>query len=68
MNFTASGEYPIVISASDGELSTETQFTVTVTAAPIVPVEPPSESSGGGSLGYFTLLLLGLSGLRRRQR
>ncbi|KIO36420.1 S8 family serine peptidase [Shewanella sp. cp20] len=67
VSFTSSGEYPIIVTASDGEFETNTQFMVKVAAAPLPPVEPPSESTGGGALGLYALLTLLLLGRGRRQ-
>ncbi|QDF76292.1 MULTISPECIES: S8 family serine peptidase [Shewanella] len=67
LTFTASGTFTLVVTASDGEFEASTQFVVTVEDAPLPPVEPPSESSGGGAIGLYALLTLLLLGIRRRQ-
>ncbi|QOL26889.1 S8 family serine peptidase [Thalassotalea sp. LPB0316] len=63
---TQVGNYNVTVTASDGTNDTSVSFTVDVSAAP-VPETPKPEtpaptppSSGGGSLAYFTLLLLAL--------
>lgn len=70
-SFTAVGSYDITVSASDGELSTETSFTVTVTAAPAViiptPVPTDDDTSGGGSTSGLMLMLLGCCVIVRRK-
>ncbi|MBV1910731.1 MAG: putative Ig domain-containing protein [Kangiellaceae bacterium] len=48
---SAAGIYVATIFASDGELEASTQLSITI-------AEAPSSSSGGGSLSWFSLILL----------
>ena len=56
------GEHNFNVTVSDGELESVASISVRVDAA------DSSTSSSGGSLGWFTLMLLGLAGLGRRQK
>ncbi len=56
------GEHNFNVTVSDGELESVASITVRVDAG------DSSTSSSGGSLGWFTLMLLGLAGLGRRQK
>lgn len=59
----AAGSHSFTVTVSDGKAQSTATVAVTVTAAP-TPVTPAPAKSSGGSLGWFSLLLLGL--LRRR--
>ncbi|TXH94344.1 MAG: GlyGly-CTERM sorting domain-containing protein [Rheinheimera sp.] len=58
------GSHNFTVTVSDGLASSTAQVTVTVSDAPAVVVTPPAKSSGG-SIGWFTLLLLPLLRLRK---
>ncbi|WP_153915530.1 S8 family serine peptidase [Shewanella sp. TC10] len=64
----AAGTYEVVVTADDTVNKTEASFTMTINA-PVVEAAPEPESDDdGGSLGFLSLSLLALLGLRRRQK
>ncbi len=63
----AAGVYDVVVTADDMVNKTEASFTMTINAPVVVP-EPEADNDDGGSLGFLSLSLLALFGLRRRQK
>ena len=64
---TASEDLVFEVSVSDGTATTKSTVTVKVNDVP-VPVEVKPVKKGGGSFGWFTLLLAPLALLRRRNK
>ncbi|GIU14248.1 MULTISPECIES: immune inhibitor A domain-containing protein [unclassified Shewanella] len=63
--YGAAGSYSVLLTVTDN-MGQQAQKSVTVTITAAV-VESGGESSGGGSLGWLSLLLLGLLSAHRRQ-
>ncbi len=66
------GEHTFTVHVSDGELITSLDVIVTITAEEVVVTPDPepeteSKSSSSGSLAWFTMILAGFAGLRRRK-
>ncbi|MEO2265821.1 S8 family serine peptidase [Pseudoalteromonas sp. YIC-656] len=59
-SFDAAGTYSIVLTASDGQLSTSTQFELEILAAPIVapPAQEVPQSGSGGSVSIWLMMLI----------
>lgn len=60
VTFDEAGEYGITITGSDGSLSADLSFTITVEESPSPPpsaLEAPDNSSGGGSSWHLSLML-----------
>jgi len=64
---SASEDLVFEVTVSDGTASVKSTVTVKVNDVP-VPVEVKPVKKGGGSLGWFTLLLVPLALLRRRSK
>ncbi len=66
----ASGSEDLVfeVAVTDGKATTKSTVTVKVNDVPAPVVVTPTKKSGGGSMGWFTLLLAPLALLRRRNK
>jgi len=66
--YTNGGSYTVSLTATDEAGNSSTFSTSIIVTAPVVPPVTPStdSGSGGGSLGWFSLGLLAMLGLRRR--
>ncbi|TXH95175.1 MAG: GlyGly-CTERM sorting domain-containing protein [Rheinheimera sp.] len=66
----ASGSENLVfeVAVTDGTATTKSTVTVKVNDVPAPEVVTPTKKSGGGSMGWFSLLLAPLALLRRRSR
>ncbi|MDO6678325.1 S8 family serine peptidase [Shewanella sp. 4_MG-2023] len=70
-SLTEAGTFEIKVTATDGELSAFSMFTLTVAAAPeVIPpvIEEPTKSSSGGAMGMGWMMLLIMACIRQRKR